>query len=213
MKITILQIIFTCYQRFLKELYANHSLKENGYEDSEFSYAVKSEENKDRFEEDIKRSRNSSGVVEYKASINSWRQSNEGDFIEYKIELSNFKGLDTKTLFKRYSDFVFIHDLIQKDLKEDIPPLPPRNLERTDESLRIRMKQLEDYLNSYFVKNPVNSIILEFLEVVDSDSSVFQELSRTEIKSVDFEIIKYSYLLSESKKVEAIFESKIDIYS
>ena len=75
------------------------------------------------------------------------------------------------------------------------------------------MKQLEDYLNSYFVKNPVNSIILEFLEVVDSDSSVFQELSRTEIKSVDFEIIKYSYLLSESKKVEAIFESKIDIYS
>ena len=120
----------------------------------------------------------SSNVIEYKVIINSWRHSNEGDYIEYQIELSDFKGLETRTIYKRYSDFVFLHELIEKNVKEPIPQLPPRNIERTEETLNLRMKQLEEYLNWYFVKHPINPIILEFFEVIDSGSPIFHELSR-----------------------------------
>ena len=103
-------------------------------------------------------------------------------------------------------------NLLWNKATDEVPQLPPKNLEKTDESLNARMKQLEEYLNFYFLQNPINPNILEFLEVTNSGSQIFQELSKLKISSIDWIIGKWSYLLTESKKVEAVFESDMKIY-
>ena len=100
----------------LESSYINPSLKQIEEGDNEQSYISKNDEYKYKSTSSLLllANKSSSGFIEYKASINQWRKSNEGNFIEYIIELTNFKGLEKKVTTKRYSDFVFIHELIMK---------------------------------------------------------------------------------------------------
>ena len=108
-------------------------------------------------------SRKISSNIEINAIINEWRKSNEGEYIEYIIELSFGNGINKWTVAKRYSDFVFIHNKMLVSTHDVIvPKIPPKIDGRDKQQLENRMIQLEEYLNSYLTQYPINPLILEF---------------------------------------------------
>lgn len=107
-------------------------------------------------------SRKPSSNVEFNAIINEWKKSNEGGYIEFIIDFSFVGGGKKWRLNKRYSDFVYIHNKILNTSEKDIPKLPPKIENRSPELLEQRMYQLEEYLNAYLVRYPINPLILEF---------------------------------------------------
>ena len=169
----------------LESSYVNPSIRQIEDDENEQSNFNRFEESKPKSTSSLLLNKSSSSFLEYKVSVNQWRKSNEGNYIEYVLELSNFKGLEKRSINKRYSDFVFFHDQLLKNVIEEVPQLPPKNLEKTDEALNLRMKQLEEYINLFFLQNPINPMLFEFLEITNSGSRVFQELSKLKISSIE----------------------------
>lgn len=102
-----------------------------------------------------------SSNIEFSAAIHEWKKSNEGNYIEFVIEFS-YVGGESWKLNKRYSDFVYIHNKIMNSTEEDVPILPPKIENRSPDQLEQRMYQLQEYLNQYLVRYPINQLILEF---------------------------------------------------
>lgn len=88
-------------------------------------------------------------------------------------------------LNKRYSDFVYIHNKLLNSCETNVPNLPPKIENRSPELLEKRMYQLEEYLNAYLTRYPINPIILEFCEFQDTGSPIFKELSHMSIKTIN----------------------------
>lgn len=158
-------------------------------------------------------SRKISSNTEINAIINEWRKSNEGEYIEYIIELSFGGGINKWVIAKRYSDFVFIHNkmLVSND-NVVVPKIPPKIDVRDKQQLENRMIQLEEYLNAYLTQYPINPLILEFWEFENSGSQIFRELSKMNIKTIECSIPGKFYKLSHSGDVDTYFEAEIRIY-
>jgi hypothetical protein len=73
-----------------------------------------------------------------------------------------YVGGESWKLNKRYSDFVYIHHKIMNSNETNIPPLPPKIENRTAKQLKKRMYQLQEYINQFLVRYPINQLILEF---------------------------------------------------
>jgi hypothetical protein len=128
--------------------------------------------------------RRPSSNVEVNATINEWRKSSEGNYIEFVVCISYIGGGKTWNLFKRYSDFVYIHNKILNSYEKDIPLLPPKIVNRSPELLTQRAFQLEEYLNFYLTRYPINPIVLEFCDFENTGSQIFKELSKISIKTI-----------------------------
>lgn len=159
------------------------------------------------------KSRRASSNAEFNAAITGWKKSDEGDYIEFIIEFSFIGGGKKWKLNKRYSDFVYAHNKILNSPEKDIPKLPPKIENRNPEQLEMRRFQLEEYLNAYLDKYPINPIILEFCEFSNEGSQVFRELSHMYIKNCEFSIPGKYYKLTETRSVDTFYEAYVKIYN
>ena len=93
-----------------------------------------------------------------------------------------------------------------------VPKIPPKIDGRDKMQLENRMIQLEEYLNSYLTQYPINPLILEFWEFENSGSQIFRELSRMDIKTIEWKIPGKFYKLSHSGDVDTYYEASIHIF-
>ena len=153
-----------------------------------------------------------SSNAEVNATIKKYQKSNEGDYIEFILEISYIGGGRTWTLNKRYSDFVYVHNKILSSKETDIPKLPPKIDNRSPKLLESRKIQLETYLNLYLEKYPINPIILEFCEFANTGSPIFKELSHMYIKTIDCKVPDKYYKLTETNTADTFYQASIQIF-
>lgn len=107
---------------------------------------------------------------------------------------------------------MYIHNKILNTSEKDIPKLPPKIENRSPELLEQRMYQLEEYLNAYLIRYPINPLILEFWEFSNTGSPIFRELTHMNIRSIDVTIPGKYYRLTETGTVDTYYEALIQIF-
>lgn len=141
---------------------------------------------------------------QFRIQMKKWQQSNFGDFIEFQVVIQSLEAeRPIWTLFKRYTDFVKLHDSLlpffknniakEKSLWKDstaaLPMLPGKIQDQSELQLSTRMTDLEQYMSQVLSlmkgSSQFNSDFLEFLEFIPT-SMVKNEEVKEEDEDIEY---------------------------